>query len=223
MESPLQSSCLGIGLPSCLRDLPVPPPVSLADSKDQQVFGAIRALGIHSQAPKEAVEKACCLAAGPADLVILLERPAPNHDYADEFEHFIGYCPTLQAVDELVRFATNGARSIHTTSVIDAFLLKPVPTQALPTDSDCFNTVKKILTIKQPQVLICCWSGECDNRNLSQFRSKGVGSREMRSINSSMGKRSLFTILSTPRQPCATTSVGLLYVFSLLITSLPPF
>ncbi|KAE8335352.1 hypothetical protein BDV24DRAFT_169294 [Aspergillus arachidicola] len=75
-----------------LRDLPVPPPVSLADSKDQQVFDAIRALGTRSQAPQEEVEKACCLAAGPADFTILLERPAPNHDYADDFEKFVRSC-----------------------------------------------------------------------------------------------------------------------------------
>ncbi|KAE8334457.1 hypothetical protein BDV24DRAFT_145842 [Aspergillus arachidicola] len=188
MESPLLNSCLGIGLPACLRDLPVPPPVSLADSKDQQVFDAIRALGTRSQAPQEEVEKACCLAAGPADFTILLERPAPNHDYADDFEKFVRSCPTLQAVDELVKFATNGARSIHTTSVLDAFLLKPVATQALPTDSDCWNTIEQILKIKQPRVVICCWSGECHNRNLSQFRSRGVRSLAMRSIVRLNGK-----------------------------------
>ncbi|GIJ84948.1 hypothetical protein Asppvi_003803 [Aspergillus pseudoviridinutans] len=181
MDSPPLNPCLGIGLPSCLRDLPVPPPVSLADSKDQQVFDAIRALGIRSQVPQEEVEKACCLAAGPADLVILLERPGPNHDYTDDFEDFVRRCSTLQAIDELIRFSSKGARSIHTTSVLDAFLLKPSHTQALPADTDCFNTVEQILTIKQPRVLVCCWKGECQNENLSQFRSRGVGSLPMRS------------------------------------------
>lgn len=47
--------------------------ISLADCKDQSVFGGIYDLGIRSQAPKEQFEEPCSLAAGPADLVIILQ------------------------------------------------------------------------------------------------------------------------------------------------------
>ncbi|RDW57891.1 uncharacterized protein DSM5745_11409 [Aspergillus mulundensis] len=173
-------TCLGIGLPSCLRDLPVSTPTSadsedVAASKGQRVREAICTLGEKSQTPQVEVEEACYLAAGLSDVVILLERPKPRHNY-------IQRCPSLKAVDELVKLATNGTRSINNTSVIDAFLLKPVPEQARPTDSECFTTVEQILTIKQPRVLICCWSGECQNDTLALLRSRGVGSVAMRSV-----------------------------------------
>ncbi|KAF7133828.1 hypothetical protein CNMCM5793_005240 [Aspergillus hiratsukae] len=181
MEAPLINSCLGIALPPCLGELPISPPVCLADSKDQQVFDAIRALGLRSKRPEEEIEKACCLASGPSDIMVLLERPAPSHDYAVDFAKFVRDCPTLQAVDELIRFASNGSRSIHTVSVVDAFLLKPRAAESLPTDSDCLNTVEQILKIKRPRVVICCWTGQCDNGYVSHFRSCGVGSLQMRS------------------------------------------
>ncbi|KAB8212818.1 hypothetical protein BDV33DRAFT_186083 [Aspergillus novoparasiticus] len=181
MDVSQQTSCLGIGLPSCLRELPVSPPVCLANAQDQQVLDIISSLGLRSQRSVIEIQKACCLARGPADLVVLLERPAPSQRYDVDFAEFVEVCPTLNAVDKLIRFATNGARSIHTVSVLDAFLFKPRPTQALPTDSDCLDTLQKSLEIKRPKVVVCCWSGECCNQYISLFRSNGVGKLDIRS------------------------------------------
>lgn len=80
MKLALPNSCLGTCLPTCFRDLAVPPPDAFADSKDQKVFGALRALRIHSDTPDEQIEKACCLAAGHSSLIIFLARPTPNHN-----------------------------------------------------------------------------------------------------------------------------------------------
>jgi hypothetical protein len=63
------------------------------------------------------------------------------------FKNFVRCCSTLQAIDELVRLATKGAQSIYTTSVLDTFVLKPLPPHVLLTDTYCLNTVEQILTI----------------------------------------------------------------------------
>jgi hypothetical protein len=58
-------------------------------------------------------------------------------------------------VDELIRLATNGARSIHTVTVLDAFPYKPRGDAGIP-DERCHQLVGQILRIKKPKVVLCC-------------------------------------------------------------------
>ncbi len=60
------------------------------------------------------------------------------------------------------KFATRGARSIHTVIVLDAFSCKPLIDQAEPSDEECKDLIAEVLRLKRPRVLsrccCCCWS-----------------------------------------------------------------
>lgn len=103
----------------------------------------------------EEIEKALDLASGPSDLVIILQRPANNHNYAVSFEKFVQDCATLKAVDELIRFATNGARSIHTVTVLDALMFKPRWRKRV-SDERCHQLLGEVLHSKKPSVILQC-------------------------------------------------------------------
>lgn len=103
----------------------------------------------------EEIEKELDLASGPSDLVIILQRPARNHNYAISFEKFVQDCPTLKAVDELIRFATNGARSIRTVSVLDALMFKPGWRKRV-SDERCHQLLGEVLRLKKPSVILQC-------------------------------------------------------------------
>jgi hypothetical protein len=64
-------------------------------------------------------------------------------------------CRTLWAVDELIRFATDGARSIHTVTVLDAFSFKPKDENHI-LDERCHQLLAEILKVKRPKVVIRC-------------------------------------------------------------------
>jgi hypothetical protein len=111
--------------------------------------------------PCDEIDHACNLASGPADVVVILERPKTrtSHNYGHPFPQFVGCCKTLWAVDELIRFATNGARSIHTVTVLDAFSFKPDDKSHIP-DERCHQLLAEILRAKKPKVVIRCHRGE---------------------------------------------------------------
>lgn len=62
-------------------------------------------------------------------------------------------CRTLWAVDELIRFATNGARSIRTVTVLDAFPFKPEKESNIP-DERCHQLLADIIKAKKAKVII---------------------------------------------------------------------
>jgi len=109
---------------------------------------------VHGKAMEE-VEKCRLLADGPDDIVILLERPATDHDYSAPLAEFVSCSETLRAVDELIRFATRAQRNIQNVSVVDVFSLKPEGANA-PSDDECHDLAKEILLAKKPKVIIGC-------------------------------------------------------------------
>ena len=105
---------------------------------------------------------------------MVLERPRAGQKYNVTFDQFVRECPTLKAVDELIRFGSKGARSIHTVTVLDAFSFAPNRSGSIPAVR-CHQLIEEILKFKKPKVVVCCWSGLCEHPFASQFKSRGVG------------------------------------------------
>ncbi|EXJ66863.1 uncharacterized protein A1O5_10058 [Cladophialophora psammophila CBS 110553] len=147
--------CLEIPMPSCMRDFIVQsstPPPRLGGT---YIDGLIASFGdAHGKAMEE-VEKCRLLVHGPDDIVVLLERPATDHDYSASLAEFVSCSETLRTVDELIRFATRAQRNIQNVSVVDVFSLKPHGTNA-PSDDECHDLAKEILQAKKPKVIIGC-------------------------------------------------------------------
>lgn len=176
--------CLDIPLPRCVQNLVKEPPVCLPSVKDIQAVDLIRQFGKEFRKPENEIEKACSLASGPSDLVVLLERPHARQTYEQSFGVFVKDCPTLEAVDELLRYGSDGARSIHTVTILDAFSFEPrklPPGSSPPKDfipeERCHQLIEDILKLKGPKVVLCCWGKQnpCENELVCQFRSDGVG------------------------------------------------
>ncbi len=163
-----------------MQALPSAPPVALGNTNDHEVLELLRRFGRRLHRPEDEIEQACNLASGPADLVVILERPAPTQKYRVSFEQFVTDCKTLKAVDDLIKFATRGARSIYTVTVLDAFSFKPLKEQTEPSDEKCQDLIEEILRLKKPRVLLCCSKGGCTNHWVDQFSSGRVGSLPLR-------------------------------------------
>lgn len=146
---------LGIPIPERMVCLPRQPPVCHFTTADLETLDVIRNFGQEFGCPEIEIQQALNLASGPSDLVIILQRPASNHDYTVSFEKFVQDCPTLKAVDELIQFATKGARSIHTVTVLDAFMLKPRWRVRIP-DERCHQILADIIDLKSPRVILRC-------------------------------------------------------------------
>ncbi|KAJ9651578.1 hypothetical protein H2201_009270, partial [Coniosporium apollinis] len=85
-----------------------------------------------------------------------------SHNHSASFEQFVLDCKTLYAVDELIRLSTNGARSIHTVTVLDAYSYKP-KNGDIP-DERCHQLLAQMLKAKKPKVVIRCHiDGYCDS------------------------------------------------------------
>lgn len=165
-----------------MQALPSAPPVVLRNTNDHEVLELLKRFGRRLHRPEDEIEQACNLASGPADLVVILERPAPNQNYSVSFEQFVNDCKTLKAVDDLIKFATRGARNIYTVTVLDAFSFKPLKKQAEPSDKECQDLLAEVILLKKPRVLLCCWSGTCTNPWVDQFQSLGVGWLPLRGV-----------------------------------------
>ncbi|CAF3541468.1 unnamed protein product [Fusarium graminearum] len=126
--------CLDIPVPRCAQKLIIEPPVCLPDVQDIKVVNLIRNFGKEFERPRDEIEQACNLASGQSDLIILLERPHKSQTYRGTFSDFVKRCETLKRVDELIRFGSKGARSIHTVTVVDAFSFKPQDSTPIPSE-----------------------------------------------------------------------------------------
>ncbi|KAM3438188.1 hypothetical protein MY4824_003431 [Beauveria thailandica] len=118
-------ACLDIPIPKNVARLVQKPPFCRPRIEDIQVLDLIREFGQRLARPSDEIEQALNLASGPSDVMIILERPRLTHPFSASFDAFVQDCDTLQAVDELVQFASNGTRSIHTVTVVDAYPFKP--------------------------------------------------------------------------------------------------
>ncbi|TKX21557.1 hypothetical protein C1H76_6053 [Elsinoe australis] len=117
--------CLGIPVPQFVQDLLPDIPSPPESSVDDEIRSAIEVFGRGDErTTSDQIVKACELAQGYDDLVILLQQPVASHNYSKPFAEFVYASPTLKAVDEALRFVTKGRRSINNTSVLDAFMFK---------------------------------------------------------------------------------------------------
>ncbi|OBT49907.1 hypothetical protein VE04_09240, partial [Pseudogymnoascus sp. 24MN13] len=175
--------CLNIPLPRCIGELVKAPPVPVSHPGDGNVLDLLIEFGRKYNRDINEIRQACDLAEGYSDLVIILQRPAPRHNYSVDFEKFVADCPTLDAVDKLIRYASKGTRSIETVSVFDAYSFKPGLTAAWPSDDDCHLLLEQMLKFKKPRVVMCCWNkgaATCSNEFVGQFVGGGVGNPSIR-------------------------------------------
>lgn len=171
MESHLKSGlCLDIPVPQCLQKLLSEPPLCLPIAGDTEALDLLKNFGEFFYRDKNEITQACNLASGPSDIVIILERPNGSHDYQAPFGQFVNDSPTLRAVDDLIRLATKGARSIHTVTVLDAFPYKALGNTAIP-DEQCHELLGKILRAKKPKVVLCCYSGSYRHPWMQRFQT----------------------------------------------------
>ena len=186
-------ACLDIPIPECVRELLLEPPVCFPKLEDAQILDSIRRFGNELGRTHHEIEKACCLASGFSDIIIILERPRPSstHEYRAPFDEFVRECRTLATVDELIRFASKGARSIHTVTVINAFFFTPDKNDDTANADRCHHLVEVILKTKRPRVVLCCWRGLRGNDFVSRFRSHGVGTWPVRDKESIEGSSAI--------------------------------
>ncbi|KAE8135959.1 hypothetical protein BDV38DRAFT_294198 [Aspergillus pseudotamarii] len=120
-------TCLQIPVPLSMKDLVHAPPVCLPTRGDHEAIEILEEFGKALIQSEDEITQAQNLAAGLSDIVVILERPLHrrNHKFDVSFEDFVKSSKTLLAVDELIRFATKGARSIQTVTVLDAFSYRP--------------------------------------------------------------------------------------------------
>lgn len=173
-EQSSRDICLGIPIPLSVQALPRTPPASFHHLGDLSSLQALKDFGKEYDVPCDEIDQACNLASGPADIVVILERPKTrtSHKYGHPFPQFVGCCRSLWAVDELIRFATNGARSIHTVTVLDAFSFKPNDKSHIP-DERCHQLLAEILRAKKPEVVIRCHKDEYKDAWMKQFELPG--------------------------------------------------
>ncbi|KAK5168664.1 uncharacterized protein LTR77_005973 [Saxophila tyrrhenica] len=166
-----KTTCLGIPTPTELREL-AKRPAAQRPLVSTRVDQTIRAFGKLHRRSEDEIEKACDLAHGVSDMVVLLERPRDKHKYAAAFEDLVNDCATLQAVDEMVRFVTNGKRSISDTVILDAFSFKPkkeVDSARAPSDQDCLDVAMEVLRIIKSDVVLTCCTPDLAHHELTRL------------------------------------------------------
>lgn len=144
-------------MPQCLQQLLETPPISIVCQKDLDTIQVLRDVGNERQHPEYEILQATNLASGLSDIVVILLRPRSheNHRFDVDFNDFVRRCDTLKVVDELIRFASNGTRSIHTVTVLNACSYQPLDKE--PTlDKQSEAILARILQIKKPKVIIQC-------------------------------------------------------------------
>ncbi|KAL2799730.1 hypothetical protein BJX66DRAFT_332779 [Aspergillus keveii] len=168
-------TCLGIPVPVSVRALARTPPICLPAPADHETIEILGNLGRKLYRPQDEIKQAQNLAAGLSDIVIILERPRDrkNHNFNVDFDKFVRTCNTLWAVDELIRFATRGARSIHTTTILDAFSYQP-DKKVMEQDQECHAALARILKAKRPKVILRCHREDYKDEWLKCIEQQGV-------------------------------------------------
>ena len=184
--------CLDIPLPGCIGEFRCLEADYHLSAVEDEVVRLIRSFGESYSIPESEIQKYLQLAQGGDDLVILLERPVAGQDYTLPFEKFIENSKTLNAVDELLRFASGGRRSIHNVSIINAYSFKP-KAALNPPNKACHDLVKSILQAKLPRAVLGC-TGEIDCSHwLGQFcASSPSGKLRTTTIHLDPAKETMF-------------------------------
>jgi hypothetical protein len=170
--------CLGLPLPKCMCDMIATCPKPCLSTNDIVVHSIIERFGRSHHLADAEIEKCWQLASGDDDMVILLKRPANNHDYSSTFADFISQSPVLKVVGELIELASGGSRHISNVCIIDALSFKPkgrvTHTQEF-SDSNCFDLAAQIIKLKKPRVVLGCCSGIDPEHWLASFGAGPVG------------------------------------------------
>ncbi|KAJ5264487.1 hypothetical protein N7505_007280 [Penicillium chrysogenum] len=150
-------NCLGIPTPESLRGLIRAPPACLPTPGDVAAVEITEGLGKYLGKPRDEIVQAQNLTSGLSDIAIILERPLhrSKHKFDVIFPNFVEESPTLSAVDELIRFASNGARSIHNVTVLNAFPFQP-DKSAMERERIGHEALTRILKAKKPKVILRC-------------------------------------------------------------------
>jgi hypothetical protein len=151
--------CAGIPIPQQI--IALRPEQSVSSLAEQGCDAAVRQT-IQSFAAKydigeDEAQKARYLATGYNDVIILLQRPAKDHDYTVSNEDFVKASPVLRCLEETIRFTTNGARNIGNTRILDAFTFKPKGTKRPISDNVCHDFAQSLIELIRPDhILGCC-------------------------------------------------------------------
>ncbi|RHZ55576.1 hypothetical protein CDV55_100853 [Aspergillus turcosus] len=161
MDSQSFQTCLGIPVPQSVRELVQAPPIRFPTRGDQEAIEILEDFGRSLKREDDEINQACSLATGFSDIVVILERPRDrkSHKFDVSFEEFVQSSETLKAVDELIRFASKGARSIYTVTVLNAFSYQPHKSNT-EQDQRCHEVLAQMLRAKKPKVVIRCHRDE---------------------------------------------------------------
>jgi hypothetical protein len=166
----INTTCLDMVLPLCMKQMIQQRPLSKYENDTNDIKSIIRGLCERYKLAEPEVEKFIALASGYNDVLILLKRPSMDHDYTDDFKTFVKRSPVLQGVDELIKTATRGSRSILDTVVLDVFPFKPKG-RSYPTDEECYEITEQMIRKKTPQVILGCCTSIDPKHWLYQFNA----------------------------------------------------
>ncbi|KAM3502034.1 hypothetical protein MY11210_009195 [Beauveria gryllotalpidicola] len=158
---------LGIPVPRCAQALALTPPALQPIEADYSVIKLVKAYGKANNKGEAEIQYECHLAEGLSDFVIILERPYVKNYYA-KFEDIVRDSATLRGVDEVIRFCTKGARSIYTTTVLNAFAMEP-DKGIHDRDAQWHQCLARILQLKKPRVILQCHRDVYKNEWMSRF------------------------------------------------------
>lgn len=194
---------LDIPVPREVQALPKRPPVCVPTMGDAMAVELLRGYGNGRGINEKEVAQACSLAAGLSDIVVLLERPRAK-TYNVDFDEFVKDSKTLRAVDDLVRFASKGARSIHTVTVVDAFSFQEDKSYT-KFDQECHMLLAQFLQAKKPKVVIRCHRDRYKHEWMKRFESPGEDYRlERKEIEIERGYKTV--VLQSFHPSCAVNN-----------------
>ncbi|KAJ6116215.1 hypothetical protein N7523_005896 [Penicillium sp. IBT 18751x] len=174
MARPNFQTCLGIPTPESLRALVRAPPLCLPTPGDVAAVKITGGLGKDLSRPADEVTQGESLADGLSDIVIILQRPLnrSKHNPKVSFHDFVEDSRTLSAVKELIHFASKGARSIYTVTVLNAF---PFQHEACSKDQakKGHEAITQVLKVKKPKVILRCHCEEYSDEWLKRLELPG--------------------------------------------------
>jgi hypothetical protein len=94
--------------------------------------GAIENLGKTLRISDAGIYNSIELATGYPDIVVVLREPCDSFDELG-FDEMLEQSPALQLVDESIRIATKGLRSIHDTTMPDRWMFRSQAIQGTET------------------------------------------------------------------------------------------
>jgi hypothetical protein len=192
-----------------VRELVQAPPICFPTHGDQETIQILEDFGKSLKREDDEINQACNLATGFSDIVIILERPRDRrwHKFNVPFEQFVQDCRTLTAVDELIRFASKGARSIYTVTVLNAFSYQPYKNNK-EQDRRCHEALAQMLRAKKPRVVIRCHCDEYEEEWLKHRLDPPAKEYRLERTNVELTKGHTTVVLKSFHPSCAVNYAG---------------